>query len=170
MRTTHARDRARAAAFSALTLASWGAAAATNDAAARALNASAMGEDYLRTDFATAEKKLLDALAMCGGEACARATLATLQVGLGTLAFAQQGPEVARAHFAAALQYDPGARLDPDLASAEMQRAFEAARPPAVARVEPVSAEVAPPVAREQAPGAEDCPPAVPGVRRARRA
>ena len=167
MRTTHVRDRARGAAFSALTLASWGAAATTPDGAARALHASAMGEDYLRTDFAAAEKKLLQALAMCGGEACARATLATLQVGLGTLAFAQQGPEVARAHFAAALQYDAGATLDPDLASAEMQRAFEETRATSAARVEPALPEPAPPVApqaaRGPAPDAEDCPPAFPG-------
>jgi hypothetical protein len=157
-------DQAFAAAFIACALLASRARAESNDTAALLLHTEAMGEDYLSTDFGAAEKKILKALAMCGGDACSRATRAKLQIDLGALAFAQSNIEGARAHFSAALQYVTTTVLDRDLATVEMQRVFDEAKASLPARKDPADRAVAPPSA-VRSENAEECPPDFPGCR-----
>ncbi len=168
-RTRTTRSRIGAATLGVALLLPTTARAAPNDAAALALHASAMGEDYLRTDFAGAQAKILQALTLCGSASCARATKSRLQMDLATIAFAQADREATRAHFAAALQYDPTATPDADVTSAELRELFDASREGAAAR----PADAAPTRAVEDAgviagAGAEECPPDFPGCRASR--
>jgi len=99
--------------------------AGPKDAAALKLREQAIYTDYLATNFADAEKKLAQAIAMCnGGPDCEPVVRARLECDLGAVFFGDQKPEDAKAHFALALKQDPGITIDRDLASPELQRLF----------------------------------------------
>jgi Tetratricopeptide repeat len=103
--------------------------AAANDAAAAKLREAAIYQDYLATDFPAAEKKLSQALALCDKPAdCTAATRARLHCDLGSVYFASQKVDEARAQFSAALKEDPNVGIDPDLTTPEMQKEFAAAK------------------------------------------
>jgi hypothetical protein len=102
--------------------------AAANDAAAAKLREAAIYQDYLATDFASAEKKLAQALALCEKPAdCTAATRARLHCDLGSVYFAEQKSDEANAQFAAAVKEDPTVAIDPDLTTPDLQKAFAAA-------------------------------------------
>lgn len=103
--------------------------AASHDAEAIKLREAAIYQDYLATDFPSAEKKLTQALTLCEKPAdCTPATRARLHCDLGVVFFASQKSADGRAQFAAALQEDPNVTLDPDLTSPELQKEFAAVK------------------------------------------
>lgn len=139
--------------FSIVTFSSRAVLAASHDAEAVKLREAAIYQDYLATDFPSAEKKLTQALALCEKPAdCTATTRARLHCDLGVVFFAQQKAADGRAQFAAALQEDPNVALDPDLSSPELQKEFAAVK----------SGGSAPP-AGQPAPGATPGPAATEG-------
>jgi len=176
----------RALAVVGLLLASRQAAAAPQDAKALELAREAIEVDYLATDFTKAQQKLEKALQLCAGEACSLAIKAQLHRDLGlVLITGLKNRAAGKQHFVEAFAADASISLDRDLATPEVQAAFDEAR--AVAGVpapapaaepapaapdakpkpeeEPEPAPPAPPPAKEPvAPvGKEDCPPNFPG-------
>jgi hypothetical protein len=110
-------------------LASRSAFAAGNDAQAAKLREAAIYQDYLATDFPSAEKKLTQALALCEKPAdCTAATRGRLHCDLGVVYFASQKADEARAQFAAALKDDPNVTIDADLTTPDLQKEFAAAK------------------------------------------
>jgi hypothetical protein len=110
-------------------LASRSAFAAANDAQAAKLREAAIYQDYLATDFPSAEKKLTQALALCEKPAdCTAATRGRLHCDLGVVYFASQKTDEARAQFAAAIKEDPNVTIDADLTTPELQKEFAAAK------------------------------------------
>ncbi|MGD0676876.1 MAG: hypothetical protein ABSC94_15795 [Polyangiaceae bacterium] len=103
--------------------------AASNDAEAGKLREAAIYQDYLATDFPSAEKKLSQALALCSKrDDCSSTLRARLYCDLGVVEFASQKPDAGRAQFVAALKEDPAVAIDPDLTTPELQREFAAAK------------------------------------------
>lgn len=104
-----------------------GAAPAKDEAAQKALD-DAMGGDYFETRFDKAEQKLRAAIEACG-KGCSEAMKARLYAALGTvLAGGKKELEDAEDAFVEALKLDPTAAPDPDLASAQVQFAYEKAK------------------------------------------
>lgn len=104
-----------------------GAAPAKDEAAQKALD-DAMGGDYFETRFDKAEQKLRAAIEACG-KGCSEPMKAKLYAALGTvLAGGKKELEDAEDVFVEALQLDPAAAPDPDLASAQVQFAYEKAK------------------------------------------
>lgn len=145
------------------------------DAEALALAKEAIESDYLATKFPDAEAKLLKAIALCENDACSTAIRAQLHRDLGVVYLGGMGrAEDAKGQFAAALKLDPGVALNPDLASEEIQAAFNEVKSKGAAEPEPAPA-APPPAAPKRAPGPApaasttgaltpgDCPPDFPG-------
>jgi hypothetical protein len=102
-------------------------ATASNDAAAGKLREQAIYQDYLATDFASAEKKLTQALSLCQSTSdCTPALRGRLHCDLGVIEFSLQKPDDGRAHFTSALKEDPTVKLEPDLATPDLEREFAA--------------------------------------------
>lgn len=102
--------------------------AQAKDAQAQKLERDAMDTDYLATDFAAAEKKLNDALKLCGTKACSNAVRASIHVNLGIVQGGQGRIDEAKTRFIAGLEIDPTVALDQDLATPELKKAFEEAK------------------------------------------
>jgi len=154
---------------------------AANDAQAVKLREAAIYQDYLATDFASAEKKLVDALALCAKpDDCTAATRARLHCDLGVVYFASQKIDEARAQFAAALKEDPNVGIDADLLTPELSKELAAAKsgePPPAPKAGPGEAaaggdtgeeagegqEAPAPRASSRPTEATDCPPGFPG-------
>jgi hypothetical protein len=114
-------------------LASRSAFAAPNDDQAAKLREAAIYQDYLGTDFAAAEKKLTQALALCEKpDDCSAATRARLHCDLGVVLFATQKLAEAHAQFSAAIQEDPNIAIDADLTTPDLQKEFAAAKSGAI--------------------------------------
>lgn len=154
--------------------------AANNDAQAAKLREAAIYQDYLATDFASAEKKLTQALALCDKPAdCTAATRARLHCDLGVVNFASQKTDAAHAQFAAALKEDPNVTIDADLTTPELQKEFatvkgggkpaagpaaaDAGTPPAAEGENGEEEETETPAPKPPKPAAGDCPPGMPG-------
>jgi hypothetical protein len=134
---------------SAIGLAGRAARAAPNDAPATELRDDAVNNDYLATNYASAEVKLKAALSLCQSPAdCSPAIRSRLLSDLGVVEFMLGHAEGARVQFAAALKEDPTLVLDPDLSTPDLERAFAAAK-----------RDVERPVSADKA----DCPPSFPG-------
>jgi hypothetical protein len=119
--------------FAAMSLATLGlsaiADAAGKDKEAQKLITKAMDEDYLGTDFAKAQKKLEDALKLCGKDQCAPEVVGKIHVALGTvLGLGLNKMPEAQAEFALALKADPKATLDASYQNPDLTKAFEAAK------------------------------------------
>jgi hypothetical protein len=100
--------------------------AAPQDAAALKLRDQAIYVDYLSTNFGAAETKLTQAIANCGdGDACTAKVRARLQCDLGSVLFGDGKADEAKAHFLLATKEDAGVRLEKDLSSPDMKRAFD---------------------------------------------
>ncbi|MDI1449776.1 hypothetical protein [Polyangium sp. 6x1] len=105
------------------------ASAEPNDAAALDLAKKAIEADYLGTKFAEAEKKLKQALTLCGPKSCSNKVVARLHRDLGVVyAGGMNKVEDGKAEFVAALKADPEITLDPDLTSEEIEAVFKDAK------------------------------------------
>lgn len=103
--------------------------AAPKDEAVLKIRDQAIYTDYLATNFAAAEGKLAQAMAMCGdGADCDPAVRARLECDLGVVFFSDQKLEDAKAHFVLALKEDPNVSVHRDLATPELQRFFASAK------------------------------------------
>jgi len=170
----------RALAVVGLLLASRQAAAAPQDATALELAREAIEVDYLATDFVKAQQKLEKALQLCAGEACSVAVKAHIHRDLGlVLITGLKNREAGKQHFVEAFAADATITLDQDLATPEVQAAFDEARTqagvpaPAPAPAAPEEKpkqeeepEPAPPPPQKEPVGPvgkEDCPPNFPG-------
>jgi hypothetical protein len=98
------------------------------DAAALALASEAIDTHYLATDFASAERKLREAIALCGGDRCSKSVRARVHRDLGLVLVVAKKTDEGRAAFVSALQADPTVGLEPDLVTPEVQTTFDAAR------------------------------------------
>lgn len=87
-----------------------------------------MDNDYLALDFPAAEKKLKDALKLCGTKDCSPALRAQIHISLGIVLGGQDKLDEAKAGFTAGLEIDPTAEIDEDLATPELKLAFEQAK------------------------------------------
>jgi hypothetical protein len=96
---------------------------AVHDGDAAKLREAAIYSDYLATDFASAEKKLTQALGLCERPAdCSSTTRARLHCDLGVVEFASQKAADGRAEFARAIKEDPAVTIDADLTTPELQK------------------------------------------------
>ena len=107
--------------------------AAPKDAEATNIAKDAIESDYLGTDFDAAVKKLKQALAACGADACSPKVVAQIRSYLAIVYVAQEKTDEAEGQFAAALAADPTLKLDPDLTNPEVQQVFDAAKSGAAA-------------------------------------
>ncbi|MDC0745479.1 hypothetical protein [Polyangium mundeleinium] len=100
-----------------------------NDAAALDLAKKAIEADYLGTKFTEAEKKLKQALTLCGPKSCSNKVVARLHRDLGVVyAGGMNKVEDGKTEFVAALKADPDITLDPDLTSEEIETVFKDAK------------------------------------------
>jgi hypothetical protein len=147
--------------------------AAANDAEAGKLRQAAIEQDYLATDFAAAEAKLSQALALCkDAGSCTPSLRARIHCDFGVIYFAQQKKEEADGQFAAAIKDDPNVTISPDLSTPELQKELAAVKASsgggeaAAAGSAPASGEASPPPAAKSAASSEsDCPPGFPGCK-----
>jgi hypothetical protein len=116
-------------AFLLLGLAPLASAAGEKDKEAMKLFDQAMGDDYLNTDFAKAEKKLKDALKKCGDTGCSASVVGKIHIALGTLyGVGLNRPDQAKEAFIAALKIDPKALLDDAFSTADLVKIFNEAK------------------------------------------
>jgi hypothetical protein len=102
---------------------------APNDAAAQKLRDQAINQDYLATDFASAEKKLTDALSLCKKTSdCSPFIRARVHCDLGVVEYMLHKVDLARTEFATALLEDPNIDLDKDLSNTDVQNEFAASK------------------------------------------
>ena len=102
--------------------------AAPKDAAASKLDNDAIYTDYLGMKFGDAEKKLKQALTLCGKAACSPKVVAMLHRDLGTVLVVEKKNEDAKSHFVEALKADPSVTLLKDLLTPEIQAVWNAAK------------------------------------------
>jgi hypothetical protein len=149
-------------------LASGVAHAEPKDKAALDLAKQAIEVDYLGTNFAAAEKKLTQALALCKGNACSAKVRAQVHRDLGVVDIAGlKKVDEGKKNFVEALKADPSIVLDQDLATPEVQAAFDEARKTAGVAAPPAAEEAAPakppPAAEEEEEEEEEEHPAAEG-------
>ena len=102
---------------------------APGDAPAQRLRDQAIYTDYLATNFAGAEAKLMQAIASCGdADACSPSMRARLQCDLGSVLFGDGKVDEAKAHFLLAIKEDPNVALEKDLSSPDMKHMFDAVK------------------------------------------
>ncbi len=103
--------------------------AASGDAAAKKLRDQAIYTDYLATNFAGAEGKLMQAIASCGdGDACSAPLRARLQCDLASVLFGDGKVDEAKAHFVLAIKEDAGVTLEKDLSSPDLKHLFDSVK------------------------------------------
>jgi hypothetical protein len=101
--------------------------AAPKDNAALKLDDDAIFNDYLATKFTDAERKLKQAVTVCGRNNCSPSVLAQVRRDLGIVYVVTGRTDEARAQFAEALRLDPATSLPKDLATPEIQQVFSSA-------------------------------------------
>lgn len=101
--------------------------AAPKDNAALKLDDDAIFNDYLATKFTDAERKLKQAVTLCGRNSCSPSVLAQVRRDLGIVYVVTGRTDEARAQFAEALRLDPATSLPKDLATPEIQQIFSSA-------------------------------------------
>ncbi len=152
---------------------------APNDAEASKLRQQAIEQDYLATDFAAAETKLVQALALCKDSAsCTPALRARIHCDFGVVYFAEQKKDEADAQFAAAVKDDPGVGISVDLATPELQKELAAVKGSAkpagesegkAETTEPEASgektEATTPPKKSSSSETNDCPPGFPGCK-----
>ncbi len=108
--------------------------AAPQDGAALKLRKQAIYTSYLATDFASAEKALNKALALCAKPTdCEPSTRSRLHCDLGAVLVADGKKDEATAQFTAALKDDPSITIDKDVTSPDAEQVFAAAKEEAIA-------------------------------------
>jgi len=103
----------------------WG---APKDAAAMRLDRDAIDNDYLAMKFGDAEKKLKQALALCGKTGCSPNVVAQVHRDLGIVYVVASRVDEAKAQFSEALQADPSITIPKELGTPEIEQAFAAAK------------------------------------------
>jgi len=109
----------------------WGASAlaAPKDAAATKMADEAINTDYLATNFAEAEKKLRNAVAICGPAGCSPQVRARVLRDLGVVLIAGLGRlDDGKKSFVEALQADPDVALEKALTTPEIEQIFRSAK------------------------------------------
>jgi hypothetical protein len=101
--------------------------AAPKDNAALKLDDDAIFNDYLATKFTDAERKLKQAVTLCGRNSCSPSVLAQVRRDLGIVYVVTGRTDEARAQFAEALRLDPTTQVPKDLATPEIQQVFSSA-------------------------------------------
>ncbi|HMJ57284.1 MAG TPA: tetratricopeptide repeat protein [Polyangiaceae bacterium] len=101
--------------------------AAPKDNAALKLDDDAIFNDYLATKFTDAERKLKQAVTLCGRTGCSPSVLAQVRRDLGIVYVVTGRTDEARAQFGEALRLDPATSLPKDLATPEIQQVFASA-------------------------------------------
>ena len=126
-----------------------GLAAAPKDGTATKMAGDAINTDYLATNFAAAEKKLREAVALCGTTACSPQVRARVHRDLGVVLIAGlKRPDDGKKAFADALQADPDIGLEKALTTPEIDRIFKAVKAGGAAAAQPaVTAAATPPSA-----------------------
>jgi hypothetical protein len=114
------------------------AAAAPKDAAAMKLADEAINVDYLSANFVQAEKKLRQAITLCGTSGCIPHVLGRVHRDLGVVLIAGMNRvEEGKQELAEAIRTDPDVALEKDLTTPEIEQAFKALKsgplPPAKA-------------------------------------
>jgi hypothetical protein len=103
--------------------------AGPKDAAASKLDADAMGNEYLQTEFVRAEKKFRRAITLCGEKSCSAGVLARVHRDLGVVYVSGLGKiDEGKAAFKKALELDPSIELDRDTTTPDVKRVFAAVR------------------------------------------
>lgn len=103
--------------------------AGPKDKEAQKLLSEAIDTDYLNMEYAKAEKKLKEAVTMCGGGGCTPELLGKINVALGTVyGVGLSKHDDAKSAFIAALKADGKAALDPALTTPELQKIFDEAK------------------------------------------
>jgi hypothetical protein len=101
--------------------------AAPKDAAAIKLADDAINRDYLSANFTEAEKKLRQAITMCGTTGCIPMVLGRLHRDLGVVLIAGQSRhEEGKQELAEAIRADPDVTLEKDLTTPEIDQIFKA--------------------------------------------
>jgi len=101
--------------------------AAPKDNAALKLDDDAIFNDYLATKFTDAERKLKQAVTVCGRANCSPSVLAQVRRDLGIVYVVTGRTDEARAQFAEALRLDPATSVPKDLSTPEIQAVFASA-------------------------------------------
>jgi len=101
--------------------------AAPKDNAALKLDDDAIFNDYLATKFTDAERKLKQAVTVCGRNNCSPSVLAQVRRDLGIVYVVTGRTDEARAQFAEALRLDPATSVPKDLSTPEIQAIFASA-------------------------------------------
>lgn len=110
-----------------LLLSSPNAVAAPKDAAATKLADDAINRDYLGANFAEAEKKLRQAITICGTNGCIPSVLGRLHRDLGVVLMAGLSrQDEGKQELAEAIRADPNVILEKDLTTPEIDAAFKA--------------------------------------------
>lgn len=99
-------------------------AAAPNDAKAQALGNTAINEHYLAMNLELAEAQLQAAIKLCQGNKCSPSVHARLRRDLAMVYLAGKKEALAKQQLKQAVTLDPGLRLDPDLTTDELRKAF----------------------------------------------
>jgi len=103
------------------------AAAAPKDAAATKLADEAINRDYLSANFTEAEKKLRQAITMCGSSACIPLVVGRLHRDLGVVLIAGLSKkDEGKQELAEAIRADPDVQLEKDLTTPEIDQIFKA--------------------------------------------
>jgi hypothetical protein len=101
--------------------------AAPKDAAATKLADDAINRDYLSANFAEAEKKLRQAIGMCGTTACVPTVVGRLHRDLGVVLIAGLNRrDEGKQELAEAIRADPDVALEKDLTTPEIDQIFKA--------------------------------------------
>jgi len=136
---------------------------ASKDDLALKLDQDAINNDYLAMKFDDCDRKLRQALAICGQTGCSPSVMAQLHRDLGIVYVGWNRPEEAKVQFAEAVRGDPSTVIPKDLATPDVNLAFAAgvqaamggSKAPA-ARAPAAPVEAPPPRRRAAAAAGED--------------
>ena len=101
-------------------------AAAPKDETATKLDQDAIDNDYLAMKFPDADRKLRQAIAICGRTGCSPNIIAQLHRDLGIIYIVTKRVDDGKAQFAQALQFDAATAIPKDLSTPEVSAAFTA--------------------------------------------
>src|SRR5439155_15376204 len=99
-------------------------AAAPKDEIAQKLGQDAIDNDYLAMKFPDADRKLREAIAICGRTGCSPSVAAQLHRDLGIIYVVIKRLDDGKAQFAQALQIDPSTAIPKELSTPDVAAAF----------------------------------------------
>src|SRR6266566_7884258 len=126
--------------------------AAPKDELATKMNQDAIDNDYLAMRFPEAERKLRQAIAICGKTGCSPNVTAQLHRDLGIVYIVSNKLNDGKAQFAQALQLDASTTIPKDLSTPDINAAFKDAADKAGVVAQPAPAAAAPEPPRTRKP------------------